>query len=130
VIGYPAPLDNNHEVVRFGAGAVAPPNRKNAVEAAIKTGRIAATAPIRLVQEKAEQAGILLIFPVLDGPLGPGVLLVVHRMGTFVDGLLAQFHSLVGIRLTDLDADKVLYGRPFFRRRRCPLRRRVQFRRP
>jgi signal transduction histidine kinase/CheY-like chemotaxis protein/multisubunit Na+/H+ antiporter MnhG subunit len=107
-VTYIEPFRGNEQAVGFDLASE--PNRKNAVEAAIKTGRIAATAPIRLVQEKAEQAGILLIFPVLDGPLGPGVLLVVHRMGTFVDGLLAQFHSLVGIRLTDLDADKVLYG--------------------
>jgi signal transduction histidine kinase len=106
-VTYIEPFRGNEQAVGFDLASE--PNRKNAVEAAIKTGRIAATAPIRLVQEKAEQAGILLIFPVLDGPLGPGVLLVVHRMGTFVDGLLAQFHSLVGIRLTDLDADKVLY---------------------
>jgi signal transduction histidine kinase len=85
-------------------------NRKAAMEAAITTGGLAATAPIRLVQEKAEQSGALLIFPVLGGPNGAGVLLVVHRMGTFLDGLLAPFDAMVAVRLVDLDAAKLIYG--------------------
>ena len=45
---------------------------------------VRATPPIRLVQEQGEQAGILLIFAVQDGPNGPGVVSVALRMGTFM----------------------------------------------
>jgi integral membrane sensor domain MASE1 len=107
-VTYLQPLRGNEQAVGFDLASE--PNRKSAMEAAIRTGRVAATAPIRLVQETAEQPGILLVFPVLGGSLGPGVLLVVHRVGTFLEGLLAPFSSVVRVRLNDLDADKVLYG--------------------
>jgi signal transduction histidine kinase len=80
------------------------------VEAAITTARLAATAPIRLFQEKAGQKGILLIFPVLGGSNGAGVLLVAQLMGSFLDGLLAPFHSMVAVRLADLEAQGLIYG--------------------
>jgi signal transduction histidine kinase/CheY-like chemotaxis protein len=62
------------------------------------------------IKERAEQLSILLIFPVLGGAAEPGVLLVVHRIGTFLEGLLAPFQSKVRVRLVDLQADKVLFG--------------------
>ena len=80
------------------------------MERAITTARLAATAPIRLVQEEAEQKGILLIFPVLGGSNGVGVLVVAQRMDTFLDGLLAPFHSMVAVRLADLEAQEPIYG--------------------
>jgi signal transduction histidine kinase len=107
-VTYVEPLRGNEEAVGFDLASDR--DRKAAVDAAITTGRLAATAPIRLVQEKAEQSGALLIFPVLGGPNGTGVLLVVHRMGTFLDGLLAPFHAMVAVRLLDLDAAKLIYG--------------------
>ena len=107
-VTYVEPLWGNEEAVGFDLGSDR--DRKSAVEAAIATGRLAATAPIRLVQEKAEQLGILLIFPVSDGSAGKGVLLVVHRVGPFLDGLLLPFASTVAVRLVDLDAKKLIYG--------------------
>src|SRR5215472_2992275 len=74
---------------------------------------LAATAPIRLVQEKAGQNGILLIFPVRGGSNGAGVLLVAQRMATVLDGLLAPFHSMVAVRLTDLEAQGLIYSSRF-----------------
>jgi hypothetical protein len=62
------------------------------------------------IKERAEQLSILLIFPVLGGAAEPGVLLVVHRIGTFLEGLLAPFQPKVRVRLVDLQADKVLFG--------------------
>ena len=107
-VTYVEPFRGNEEAIGFDL--TSDPDRKAAVEAAIATGRLAATAPIRLVQEKAEQPGILLIVPVSGGPNGTGVLLVVHRMGTFLDGLLAPFDSMLTVRLVDLDANKLIYG--------------------
>ena len=107
-VTYVEPLRGNEEAVGFDLASDR--DRKAAVEAAITTGKLAATAPIRLVQEKGEQSGALLLFPVVGGPNGAGVLLVVHRMGTFLDGLLAPFDAMVAVRLVDLDAAKLIYG--------------------
>jgi signal transduction histidine kinase len=107
-VTYVEPLWGNEEAVGFDLSSDR--DRKSAVEAAIATGRLAATAPIRLVQEKAEQLGILLIFPVSNGSAGKGVLLIVHRVGAFFDELLLPFASTVAVRFVDLDAKNVIYG--------------------
>jgi signal transduction histidine kinase/CheY-like chemotaxis protein len=108
-ISFVEPLRGNERAVGFDLASE--PNRNAALEAAVKTERLAVTAPIRLVQEKDEQPGILLLFPVRGGSMGPGVLLVVHRMGTSLDGLLGPFSRTIGVRLTDLNANKILYNR-------------------
>jgi signal transduction histidine kinase/CheY-like chemotaxis protein len=105
---YIEPLRGNEKAVGFDLAS--DPDRKAALEAASRNGGLAVTVPLRLIQEKAEQLGILLILPVLGGAAEPGVLLVVHRMGTFLEGLLAPFQSKVRVRLVDLQADKVLFG--------------------
>src|SRR5262249_46537573 len=102
------PLQGNEEAVGFDLASDR--DRKAAVEAAIATASLAATAPIRLVQEKARQKGILLIFPVLGGANGVGVLVLAQRMDTFLDGLLAPFHPMVVVRLADLEAQELIYG--------------------
>src|SRR5215469_12140618 len=101
------PLAGNEQAMGFDL--TSEPKRAAALHAAINTGRLAATAPIRLVPESVEQRGILLLFPVRGGSIGPGVLLVVHRMGKSLDELLEPFSSMIGIRFTDLVANKVLY---------------------
>ena len=108
-VTYVEPLRGNERAVGFDLASDA--DRKATITAAMETGRLAVTAPIRLIQEEAEQPGILMIFPVRGGSIGTGVLLVVHRMGSFLDELLAPFNSVVGARLIDLDANKVLYER-------------------
>jgi signal transduction histidine kinase len=106
-VTYVEPLPGNEQAIGFDL--TSDHDRKAAVEAAITTGKLAATPPIRLVQEKAQQQGILLIFPVLAQSNGTGVLLVVQRMGTFLDGLLAPFASMVAVRLVDTEASKLIY---------------------
>ena len=105
---YIEPLRGNEGALGFDLAS--DPDRKAAVEAAKRSGALAATAPIRLIQERGDQLGILLIFPVLGGEAEKGVLLVVHRMGIFLQGLLAPYNSMIGVRLVDLQADKVLFG--------------------
>ena len=107
-VAYIEPLRGNEEAVGFDLAS--DPDRKAALEAAARNGGIVATAPIRLIQETAGQPGILLIFPVLGGAANAGVLLVVHRMGIFLQGLLEPFDSMVSVRLVDLQAGKVLFG--------------------
>lgn len=106
-VTYIEPLRGNEEAVGFDLGSEG--NRNSAIEAATRSGGLTATAPIRLVQEKGEQAGVLLIFPVGDGA-DSGVLLVVHRMSIFLEGLLAPYRSWIDVRLVDLETGKVLFG--------------------
>ena len=105
---YVEPLHGNEHTVGFDLLSEA--GRKAAVEETVKTGRITATPPIRLIQEKGDQPGILALFAVHDGPNGPGVVSVALRMGTFVSGILAPLGSVLSARVIDLGEDKALYN--------------------
>jgi two-component system, NtrC family, sensor kinase len=45
-----------------------------------------------------------------SGANGAGVLLVVHRVGTYLERMLTAVSAWVDVRLSDLDADKVIYN--------------------
>jgi PAS domain S-box-containing protein len=76
-------------------------SRKTAIDAAVTSGSVIATESIRLVQERGEESGVLLIRSVSDGPTGPGVVLVVLRMGSFTNALLSPVGSTLGLRFID-----------------------------
>jgi signal transduction histidine kinase/CheY-like chemotaxis protein len=107
-VSYVEPLKGNEHIVGFDLASEA--GRRAAIEATLDTGTIAATPPIRLVQEQGEQVGILLVYAVHDGPNGVGVVSVALRMGTFMAGLLAPVDSMIGVRLVDLDGQKMLHS--------------------
>jgi signal transduction histidine kinase/integral membrane sensor domain MASE1 len=107
-VTYVEPLKGNEHTMGFDLFSEA--GRKSTVEGTIKTGRVSATPPIRLVQERGDQPGILAIFAVRDGPNGPGVAAVALRMGTFVSGILAPLGSEIRVRLIDLGEGKPLYS--------------------
>src|SRR5215467_15007343 len=107
-VTYVEPLGGNEHIVGFDLFSEA--GRKVAVEETVNTGRVTATPPIRLVQEKGDQPGILALFAVRDGPNGPGVVSVALRMGTFVTGILAPVSSVLRVRVIDLGEDKALYS--------------------
>ncbi len=106
-VTYVEPLNGNEQVVGFDLASE--PGRRTAVEEAINTGTVRTTPPIRLAQERAEQAGILVIFAVQDGPNGPGVVSVALRMGTFMSELLAPVAAILNVRLVDTGSNKPLY---------------------
>ena len=107
-VTYVEPLAGNEHIVGFDLFSEA--GRKTAVEETIKTERLTATPPIRLVQERGDQPGILALFAVHDGPNGPGVVAVALRMGTFVTGILAPVSSVLRARVVDLGGGKALYS--------------------
>ena len=107
-VTYVEPLKGNEHIVGFDLASE--PGRRAAVEATLDTRNVTSTPPIRLVQEQGEQVGILLVYAVHDGPNGVGVLSVALRMGTFMDGLLAPVASAIGVRLVDLEREKVLHS--------------------
>jgi signal transduction histidine kinase/CheY-like chemotaxis protein len=102
------PLKGNEPIMGFDLASE--PGRRAAVEATLDTRTVTSTPPIRLVQERGEQVGILLVYAVLDGPNGVGVVSVALRMGTFMAGLLAPVASAIGVRLVDLEQEKVLHS--------------------
>jgi PAS domain S-box-containing protein len=96
-ISYLEPLDGNEEAVGFDLASEGV--RAAAVETAVATGSVVATAPI--VQENAQQAGILVTNAVPDGPTGPGIVLAVIRMGTFTAALAESALASLNLRFTD-----------------------------
>ncbi len=83
--------------------------RRVAIDSSIVNGNLIATAPIRLVQENGGQLGILLVDAVSGGPTGPGIVLVVLRMGTFASTLGDPLRSTLNLRLADAAADAPLF---------------------
>jgi signal transduction histidine kinase/CheY-like chemotaxis protein len=106
-VTYLEPLRGNLPAI--GVDLLSNPERAAALRRTIATGAVAATTPIRLVQETGRQAGMLLLLAVPDGSSGPGAVLTVLRMGSFIDGLLAS--SRMGIRAEFVDRDQ---GPPLF----------------
>jgi PAS domain S-box-containing protein len=101
------PLSGNERAVGFDLASN--PEGNNAIELAFATAKVTATAPVQLVQERGEQPGILLIQAVPQGPSGPGLVLVVLRMGAFTTKLKEQFQETLDLKFGDEVA-----ARPFF----------------
>jgi PAS domain S-box-containing protein len=106
-VTYVEPLEGNEPAVGFDLASNE--SRRSAIEAAIASGNLAATAPIRLVQEQGSQYGVLLIDSVSSGSSGAGIVVVVLRMGTFAATLVRPLRSTLNLRLADAAADA-----PFF----------------
>ena len=99
-VTYVEPLVGNEQAIGFDLGS--DDTRRIAVEAAIASGSLAATAPICLVQEHGEQYGVLLINAVSGGSSGPGVVLVALRMGTFSKMLVNPVQLTLDLRFADV----------------------------
>jgi len=106
-VTYLEPFAGNESAVGFDL--LSDPTRRVAIETTISSGKATATAPIRLVQERSEQSGILLTRAVPGGPTGPGIVLLVLRMGTFTSTVAGPFKSTLNLRFVDTAA-----GPPFF----------------
>jgi signal transduction histidine kinase len=98
-VTYLEPLADNEEAVGFDLASDAV--RRTAIETTITTGKVTATAPLRLVQEHGQQAAVLLTYATTGGQNGPGIVLIVLRMGTFTNFLLAPLRPMMTARFTD-----------------------------
>jgi signal transduction histidine kinase/CheY-like chemotaxis protein len=107
-VTYVEPLKGNEHIVGYDLASET--GRKAAIDMTLRTGTAAATPPIRLIQERGEQLGILLLLAVPGGPNGAGLVGVALRMGTFMDGLLAPMNTMLKARLVDVEARKALYA--------------------
>ncbi len=85
-VAFAAPLVGNERAVGYDLGS--DPVRLAALEAARRTGRPQATAPIRLLQERQTQAGFLLFMPVRRQGQTIGFALGVYRAGDMLAAAL------------------------------------------
>jgi PAS domain S-box-containing protein len=106
-VTYVEPLSGNERAMGFDLAS--DETRRIAIEAATASGNLTATAPIRLVQENGQQLGILLVDAVSSGPTGPGIVLVVLRMGTFAAMLVDPLRSTLNLRFADAAAGAPLF---------------------
>ena len=106
-VTYVEPLPGNEEAVGFDLASDS--IRRLAIEAATSSGNLVATGPIRLVQERGSETAVLLIDSVSSGPAGPGVVLVVLRMGTFAAALVEPLRLTLALRFADAAADVPFY---------------------
>lgn len=106
-VTYVEPLAGNEEAAGFDLASDAA--RRTAIESALDGDVVVATAPIRLAQEHETQWGMLLVRALEDGANGPGVVLVVLRMGDFLRALIDPVHSMINISLIDTDSNAALF---------------------
>ena len=98
VITYIEPMKANESAFGFDIGSVA--QRRLAVEKARDTGRIVATEPITLVQQAADERGLLLIAPIYKDI---GLETISERQASFVGVVVAVFRLpvLIGTSIPD-----------------------------
>jgi PAS domain S-box-containing protein len=106
-VTYVEPLAGNEQAVGFDL--TSDDDRRATIEAANSIGDVVATAPIRLVQERENQTGILLVKSVPESAAGPGIVVAVLGLGTFASLLAEPLQATLAIRFIDT-AGK----RPFF----------------
>ncbi len=113
-VTYVEPLEGNEAAL--GVDLDTDADRGAAIEAAVRSGMVQATAPLRLVNGNGQQNTILLMVVIPGGPDGAGVLVNAVRIGTLMNGLLAPVQAMVEVKLVDRAAGQPLYGGSAFRR--------------
>ena len=106
-VTYVEPVAGNESALGFDLESDR--DRAIATEAAVTTGIVEATAPVRVGQKQGQQTGMLLIFAVHGGPNGPGVLIVALEVGTFIEELLAPVKTMLDVKFVDLDRKMPLF---------------------
>ncbi|HEV2263538.1 MAG TPA: CHASE domain-containing protein [Stellaceae bacterium] len=107
-VTYLAPADNKTAV--FGFDLAADPVRRGAIEQTVESGRVAATAPVGLVEQAGDPTGILLAVTVPHGANGAGVLALSLRVDVLMDTLLGPTSQLLDVRMLDGSAKQPLFG--------------------
>jgi len=105
-VTYVVPLAGNQAALGFDL--TSNPKRRKAALQALSSNAPVATAPVKLVQEKGRQAGILLLHRVSSGPNSPGLVLTVLRTGDFVRAALPNGLA-INLTLTDMQEGDVVY---------------------
>ena len=109
------PSKGNESAIGYNVASEA--RRRQALETARKHGKVSTTAPITLVQETANQSGVLIFAPVYRGSdTVIGFVVAVLRMGDAIATALDSFQlASMGISVQDkevVDGEHLLYSRP------------------
>ena len=105
------PVQSNQAAIGYDLGSSV--ERRQTIMSALAKEGVVATPPLKLVQEKGQQAGILLMQRVTRGPSSPGVVLTVLRVGDFVARAKLSDASSIDFTLSDVGASKFIYGQAF-----------------
>ncbi len=106
-VTYVEPLLHNEPAVGFDLASNA--ERRSSLLGALEKHSAIATAPLKLVQEQKEQAGVLLMRPVEGGPRRGDIVLTVLRLGDFVSKTLTFAESKAQVRLIDVETQRSVF---------------------
>jgi len=106
-VTYLYPLSGNETAIGYDLSSNL--LRNEAINKSRISYQSAATAPITLVQETEKQSGLLLVHWVGNGANGPGLVLIVLRIGDLIDYVTANTKHLISIRLIDEADKKIIY---------------------
>ena len=104
---YVEPLAGNEPALGFDLASN--PTRLAAIQKAIASGKTVISAPLKLVQEKQQQSGALMLLPVDPNNPKSDVVLTVLRLGDFMESLLQRTRPMIYSRLIDVDEKKIVY---------------------
>ena len=101
------PLVSNESALGFDLASNAA--RQAALNGAKQSGKVVASAAVKLVQERQHQVGVLLILAVNPRDNKSDVVLTVLRVDDFMDKLLPDSRPMLYTRLIDRDEGKAIY---------------------
>ena len=106
-VTYVEPLAGNQPALGFDLSSN--PARLKAIVKAQQSGKVVISAPLKLVQERQQQTGVLLLLSVDPHNPRSAVVLTVLRLGDFMEKLLQGNRSMLYTRLIDVDEKRVVY---------------------
>jgi diguanylate cyclase (GGDEF)-like protein/PAS domain S-box-containing protein len=106
-VTYIEPLDGNEPAMGFDLASN--PERRAALTEAIQSETAVITPAVRLMQEREQQTGVLLLLAVNPHKKESGTVLTVLRLGDFMDKLLLDTRPMLYTRLVDLEGQKTIY---------------------
>ena len=106
-VTYIEPLSGNEPALGFDLASN--PERRAALNEAIQGGTAVITPAVRLMQEREQQTGVLLLLHVNPHNKESGTVLTVLRLGDFMDKLLRDTQPMLYTRLVDLEGHKTIY---------------------
>ena len=106
-VTYIEPLPGNE--LALGFDLASNPERKAALTEALQSGFAVITPAVHLVQERQQQAGVLLLLAVNPHNKESGSVLTILRIGDFMDKLLLDTRPMLYTRLVDLEGKKTIY---------------------
>lgn len=106
-VTYIEPMAGNEPAVGFDLASSS--HRREAIDKAIQSGDFVASSPLKLVQDRQDQVGILLLMAITQQDPDSGIVSTVLHMGDFMEKLLPELKPMLFTRLIDLDAQMPLY---------------------